>query len=493
MAREDFVVEYPKFTRNRGAGFWLRPANWYAARNHNKRDNSREWRAKNEKNIPPSGPGMLPRTRSWSYLDLAATSEKPIRVIILGDPGDGDKSQHGLLPLIRSLAPDFMILNGDVAYPAGRLQDYIEGFFEPYNDLGIPIWAVPGNHEYYSPHQGREFVDVFCRREMHDVWDRYGLRFRPQPGTYWEISDPTCANVSIIGIDTGHSGNLDSQQDSDEEQIGWLKQRLTAADETSTKVILLFHIPALVNGQIDRKAKLSRLHEQIGSHKCVRAVICGHEHNYQEYENEVFHSALKKIGDVSIDKADAPRYYVSGGGGAYLSVPPFHPRPDQYKGEPNYPAEPPFRIATVFPNIAEWRQLIGGNATIGLWRSAFSRLRRTTVRTDSRDSRTGNKSLLQEAVSKARQQLAKSGLSKTNVDKKLAWLQELEVSDPDKASLLSLLSIEIWPNRTTITPVFLKELDELYDEDVTVVSIRNRNPQPNPDRVKYCERDSFTI
>ena len=75
---------------------------------------------------------------------------------ILGDTGEGDTSQYALLPLLHAANPDLIIINGDVAYPAGELDDFVEGFFRPYTGFGIPIWATAGNHEYYSG------VDEWC-------------------------------------------------------------------------------------------------------------------------------------------------------------------------------------------------------------------------------------------------------------------------------------------------------------------------------------------
>jgi hypothetical protein len=157
---------YPSFGVGRGPGFWLDPRNLLASRRIGRRDESVLWRRRQEWETPAPGdrstdlrallyPGRPPEEqalRSFSF-------------IILGDTGEGDKSQYATLPLIRALDPDFLIINGDLAYPAGRVEDFIQGFFEPYQGLQRPIWAVPGNHEYYSPNSGREFHEIFCTRK----------------------------------------------------------------------------------------------------------------------------------------------------------------------------------------------------------------------------------------------------------------------------------------------------------------------------------------
>jgi len=53
------------------------------------------------------------------------------------------------------------------------------------------------------------------------------------------------------------------------------------------KVIVLFHIPALVRGREEVEAMKS-LHRILMSDSCVRLVLCGHEHNYQRYTKEEF-------------------------------------------------------------------------------------------------------------------------------------------------------------------------------------------------------------
>jgi len=85
------------------------------------------------------------------------------RFLILGDTGEGDYSQYGTLPMIRAMRPSFVLINGDVAYPAGRNEDFERGFFTPYRGLNVPIWATPGNHEYYSTLKGAEFFGLFGR------------------------------------------------------------------------------------------------------------------------------------------------------------------------------------------------------------------------------------------------------------------------------------------------------------------------------------------
>ena len=173
---EDFI--FPPISRSRGVGFWLKPQNLFAARRDVfRRDHSNEWRHTFDQKLAIFD-GGLHYTRSVPFTKVVKSPKRPnpmkIRIALLADTGDGDRSQFGLLPMLRYTEPDLMILNGDIAYPAGRMEDYLAGFFRPYNDLGIPIWAVPGNHEYYSRNRGQEFFDIFCSWKREGLWTSHG-------------------------------------------------------------------------------------------------------------------------------------------------------------------------------------------------------------------------------------------------------------------------------------------------------------------------------
>jgi 3',5'-cyclic AMP phosphodiesterase CpdA len=442
-------VEYPTFAKNRGAGFWLKPQNWFAARRALRFDKSNDWRDANERAISTPPPGMWSRTTSLRSL-VPKNPGDEIRAIVLADTGEGDRSQYGLLPLIRALRPDFMVIVGDVAYPAGRYIDYIEGFFQPYKDLGIPIWAVPGNHEYYSPHKGREFVEVFCTRTRADDWSSFGLRFVRQPGVYWEIAGGGLTNVNIIGIDTGHSGKLDSVNpgSSDTRQMLWLDARLREADKEKRAVILMFHIPTLVDGKLAVKTRLIRLHGLIANHECVKAVICGHIHNFQKYKPDTFAKAVSDITGMSLTRDPAPHYFVSGGGGAFLSAPP--------TGRLRYGRE------RDFPERSEWERFTG-------------------------------RSIPQKTVALTRRGVAGAKLSQTVVDRALASLEEEALADGDQPALMSFLLLQMTQSVATITPVFLPKLGDLYPALDSRINVQNRFPEPDSARVQDCVQRSLEV
>lgn len=287
-------IVWHKFGEARGRRFWLRPTNLWKSRRKLRVDRSREWRHSFGTSAIEYG-----HDRSARFSRLIGKEKlNSFRVVILGDTGEGDRSQYALVPLIKAVKPDLMIINGDVAYPSGDVHqddnknDYVCGFFRPYQGFQCPIWAVPGNHEYYSHRNGREFFEIFCTEKYSQLWAKYEMKLVPQPGTYWEIKEPEHPlPLSIIGIDTGMRGDLDN----DSRQMDWLEQRLASAEADRCKAVILFHIPALVGGEHKKDTALRRLHRLVARFPCVRLVAAAHEHNHQEYSPATFARYLQEV------------------------------------------------------------------------------------------------------------------------------------------------------------------------------------------------------
>lgn len=321
-------IRYPTFAKNRGAGFWLKPRNILASQRTLRLDYSNEWRYTFGAPNPPDRSVQISRL-------ITPAPNGAFRFVILGDTGEGDRSQYGLVPFIRALKPNFMIINGDVAYPAGRTgsgnrddDDFLSGLFEPYRNLGIPIWATPGNHEYYSTGNGQDFYEVFCTRKFDNQWSRHGLPHPIlQPGTFWELRDDR-SKLVVIGLDSGKTANLDGDNswwqfwkrhiEPDTTQHSWLDNRLRKAQLNGESVILLFHIPALVD-ESHKEANLHTLHRILADYSCISLVICGHEHNFQSYSSATFAQYLKDEHTKPVTPSAQPHYLVAGSSGAALA------------------------------------------------------------------------------------------------------------------------------------------------------------------------------
>jgi hypothetical protein len=56
-----------------------------------------------------------------------------------------------------------MVLLSDVVYAAGDVNQYLEKFYKPYGGYLNPIYAIPGNHDWYDGLDG--FMFHFCGAE----------------------------------------------------------------------------------------------------------------------------------------------------------------------------------------------------------------------------------------------------------------------------------------------------------------------------------------
>jgi hypothetical protein len=251
-------------------------------------------------------------------------------LLLLGDTGEGDISQYAPLSVIDSVASgtDFMVICSDVIYPAGGFLEYAYKLCWPYRHYPQPIYALPGNHDWYDGLRG--FMAYFCGqtsaplRSRRSLFSRAGLldrlwleerepedaikrrfietlRQEPSqrsrlPGPYYRISTRP---LDLIAIDTGIDGSIDATQGD------WLRQ----ISRSAKPKVLLTGKPIYVNGRhhpcpIDagRQGTVDDIVRD-SAHRYV-AVIGGDVHNYQRYPVQVGPRTIQ--------------YVVSGGGGAYM-------------------------------------------------------------------------------------------------------------------------------------------------------------------------------
>ncbi|MEU4659639.1 metallophosphoesterase [Streptomyces sp. NPDC023723] len=248
--------------------------------------------------------------------------------LVIGDTGEGDDPQYAVVPGLLRAGGDtrFAVLASDVIYPVGAADDYGTKFFRPYQDYQAPIYAIPGNHDWYEDLGG--FMRVFCDdtppldpepapRPLTRGWLRALLWHRPrpddgrrlaqaralrsapaqravQPGPYWAID---AGPVRIVGIDTGLLGTVDA------EQGAWLRE----VSRGPRPKILVTGSPLYVDGEhhpcaIEGGGTVDDLVRDPAHHYV--AAIGGDIHNYQRYPVDVAGRTVQ--------------YVVAGGGGAFM-------------------------------------------------------------------------------------------------------------------------------------------------------------------------------
>jgi calcineurin-like phosphoesterase family protein len=220
---------------------------------------------------------------------------------VLGDTGEGDASQYAVVPPLLAVAgdTDFMIVASDVVYPAGAKDEYAAKFLHPYNDYRAPIYAVPGNHDWYDGLEG--FMACFCGLPESLV----GGRPPVQPASYFALDT---AALRIIGIDVGILGRLDAAQGA------WLRR--VAYGRSVPKLLVSGKpiyadarhdpLPIKGGGTVDEIVRDPRAG--------FVAALAGDVHNYQRYPVHVDGRTLQ--------------YVVCGGGGAYTNETHSIPRVD---------------------------------------------------------------------------------------------------------------------------------------------------------------------
>jgi hypothetical protein len=238
-APRDLNALLPAALQGKPAFSWLRPKVLLGGRRNDVvakvfGDPSHELRELWLNELYPDGNRSLTIDRT----DLAEPS-----FIVMGDTGEGDISQYAPLAVLDEVGrdTDFLVSCSDVIYPAGGFLEYAYKYCWPYRDYPAPVYALPGNHDWYDGLRG--FMAFFCglseRPEVphRPLLSKTGLRDRlwlseveqadpvksdliatlrqaPQqrtvlPGSYYRIQTGV---VDLIAIDTGIDGTIDAVQ-----------------------------------------------------------------------------------------------------------------------------------------------------------------------------------------------------------------------------------------------------------------------------------------
>jgi Calcineurin-like phosphoesterase len=272
-------------------------------------------------------------SRDGSSLRIDRTGDGDVSFLVVGDPGEGDASQWATVQALRSVWDDaaFTVIASDVIYPAGDVNQYEEKFYKPYRDFPGPIYAIPGNHDWYDELQGFMFHLVGLEEPAPPEWTfaqdlpwwklalHRALWRRPRPpaatdaatreawrpldsqrsdqwAPYWAID---IDHLRIVAIDTGILGDIDR------DQARWLRK--VSEDPTRPKLLITgkpiyvdneYHPGAIEGGGTVDEIIRDPAHGYL-------AAIGGDIHNYQRYP-------------VDVGGGRVVQYIVSGGGGAFM-------------------------------------------------------------------------------------------------------------------------------------------------------------------------------
>jgi uncharacterized membrane protein HdeD (DUF308 family) len=251
--------------------------------------------------------------------------------LVVGDPGEGDASQHVLRDqIIRAgSGPDvcFMVIASDVIYPTGAMKNYETNFWLPFKGFDKPVYAIPGNHDWYDALEG--FVATFFTPEAAKIALRarveadnrltsttddriawligeagrlrreYEVPTGFQRAPYFQIQTERFA---LIAVDTGVLRRVDP------DQLAWLRAALEHS-RGKFKMVILGH-PLYAGGlyQAAGDADFTALHDLMREHR-VEIVMAGDTHDLELYVERYQAEGSEHV----------MHHVVNGGGGAYLS------------------------------------------------------------------------------------------------------------------------------------------------------------------------------
>jgi len=244
--------------------------------------------------------------------------------VVIGDPGEGDPSQHALRnQVLRAAGRDavkFIVIASDVIYPNGEMRDYEANFYLPLMGVDKPILAIPGNHDWFNALEGfaanlmsadtaRAAIEARVKEDLNlssttdDRVDRliesaarlrslYRLGVGLQHAPFFELHT---GGFSLLAIDTGIEKQIDRKQ------LAWLTAALERSKGTFIMAIVGHPFYAAGRSQIGEGGSFKELHDLLRGHG-VRVMLAGDTHDFEYYRDDRTH------------------YVVDGGGGAYLSI-----------------------------------------------------------------------------------------------------------------------------------------------------------------------------
>lgn len=250
--------------------------------------------------------------------------------VVIGDPGEGDASQLILKDQILAVSnkPNvkFVVLSSDIVYPSGAMKDYERKFFLPFKGLTKPVYAIPGNHDwydglegfvstFYTPEAGKLAIEARVRSDLKltsttrttieglinqaaYLRKEYRISAGHQNAPFFQVSN---AHFVFLTIDTGVLRRVDDKQ------LAWIKAVLEASKGKFVMVVLGHPFYAIGEYQGNMNPDFKALHDLLREYK-VPLVMAGDTHDLEYYK------------ELPQGDNHTMHHFVNGGGGAYLSI-----------------------------------------------------------------------------------------------------------------------------------------------------------------------------
>ncbi len=196
-----------------------------------------------------------------------------IRFLAFGDSGVGSNTQALLADRMRACTPDFIIHTGDLIYPTGAREDYLDNFYRPYQRLLPTSFFLPclGNHDVVSE-RGQPLLDEFCLppNGPEGIQTERNYYFDYGPARFVALDTNLAEPDGAIPLETMQTTVAD-----------WLRDVLTNCD--AKWKFVYFHHPFYTNSAhaAEGSAHLKQAFVEILEACEVDIVFNGHNHLYE--------------------------------------------------------------------------------------------------------------------------------------------------------------------------------------------------------------------
>jgi uncharacterized membrane protein HdeD (DUF308 family) len=295
--------------------------------------------------------------RLFQVAPEGVAGQADFRFLVLGDTGEGGAAQHSLRDqyLFLGQRPDvkFLVISSDVIYPSGAMSDYEAKFYLPFKGFAKPIYAIPGNHDWYDALEAfaANFLEADAARasmharvvtdnrlttttenridemirEAERLRQEFGVRTGWQRGPFFEVQ---AERFALIAVDTGVLRRVETKQ------WHWLKAALERSRGKFTMAILGH--PLYAGGRYQggndepfagewlaqddqseilgqrlgaETAPFAAIHQLLREHQ-VEVVMAGDTHYFECYQEPYEANGATRT----------MYHFVNGGGGAYMSI-----------------------------------------------------------------------------------------------------------------------------------------------------------------------------
>lgn len=227
-------------------------------------------------------------------------SKQKVRFWALGDAGDGSPNQREVrdayLKRIQNdnRQTDAVLFLGDNAYAIGTDEEYQNNFFNIYQDYFFKnnvIWAIPGNHEYYSGVQSRRDIAYFQIFSQPQNGESGGVPSGSEMNYSFDYG-----NVHVVALDSyGIEQDKYRLYDTLSPQVEWLKKDL-AANRLPWTIVMFHHPPYTKNSHdSDSETELVLIRQNLNpilERYKVDLVLSGHSHLYERSRPTRGHTGL---------------------------------------------------------------------------------------------------------------------------------------------------------------------------------------------------------